>query len=66
MGVGNGSGTMLGGLFVSKIGIRWAYRLFATFLALAMFLFLACQWQPKNADEISYRAVPSKEEDPDE
>ena len=40
VGIGNGSGTMLGGLLVSKTGIRVAYRLFAAFLALGTVHFL--------------------------
>ena len=69
VGVGNGSGTMIGGLLVGRIGIRAAYRLFAAFLVLVMFLFLVCQWQGQNTDEDSrsnYRAVPSQEEEADE
>ena len=63
VGVGNGSGTMLGGLLVSKTGIRVAYRLFAAFLALVMLLFLACQWRGENTDDkTSYRALPNKDE----
>ena len=69
MGVGNGSGTMLGGLFVGRIGIRAAYRLFAAFLALVMFLFLGCQWKGHDTSEdgsdskSSYQAVPSQDHD---
>ena len=64
VGVGNGSGTMLGGLLVSKTGIRVAYRLFAAFLALVMLLFVACQWQGGNTDDkTSYRALPYKDEE---
>lgn len=72
VGVGNGSGTIFGGLLVGRIGIRSAYRLFAAFLALVMFLFLACQWQGQNTDENSedskskYRKVSSQEEDSDD
>ena len=72
VGVGSGSGTMIGGLLIGQIGIRTAYRLFAAFLAVVVFLFLACQWQGRNTDEdggdstSSYRAVPSQEEDADE
>ena len=64
VGVGNGSGTMLGGLLVSKTGIRVAYRLFAAFLTLVMLLFLACQWRGENNDDkTSYRALPNKDEE---
>ena len=64
VGVGNGSGTMLGGLLVSKIGIRVAYRLFAAFLALVMLLFIACQWQGESTDDkTSYRALLNKDEE---
>lgn len=64
VGVGNGSGTMFGGLLVSKTGIRVAYRLFAAFLALVMLLFVACQWQGENTDDkTSYRALPNKDEE---
>ena len=73
MGVGSGSGTMIGGLLIGRIGIRTAYRLFAAFLALVVFLFLACQWQGRNPDKdgdedsrSNYRAVPSQVEDADE
>ena len=64
VGVGNGSGTMLGGLLVSKTGIRVAYRLFAAFLALVLLFFLACQWRGENTDDkTSYRALPNKDEE---
>ena len=69
VGVGSGSGSIIGGLLISKVGIRATYRLFAAFLVLIILFFLACHWQGQGTDEdgddskSAYRAVPSQEED---
>ena len=69
VGVGSGSGSILGGVLISKVGIRVAYRLFAAFLIVVILFFLACHWQEQSTDEdgddskSAYRALPSQEED---
>ena len=70
VGVGNGGGTILGGLLVSSIGMRAAYRVFAFFLALILLLFLGLQWsgrQKNSGDPISsYQPVPNQADDQEE
>ena len=61
---------MLGGLLVGSIGMRAAYRLFATFLALIILLFLGFQWlgrhEHNGESKSSYQPVPNQLDDPEE